>query len=52
MGDIVSGIITATPDTGYKFTNFWSINDVIVSNEATYQFSVKFDENRSEGFFR
>ena len=42
MGDIVS--LTATPDTGYNFTN-WSINDVIVSNETTYQFSVKFDEN-------
>ena len=36
MGDIVS--LTATPDTGYKFTN-WSINDVIVSTEVTYQYS-------------
>ena len=41
MGDIVS--LTATPDTGYKFTN-WSINDVIVSTEVTYQYSVKADE--------
>ena len=46
-GDSVS--LTATPDTGYKFTN-WSINDVIVSNEATYQFSVKFDENLKANF--
>ena len=41
MGDIVS--LTATPDTGYKFSN-WSINDVIVSTEVTYQYSVKADE--------